>query len=349
MDSLPGCYRGVVAAVDDPDERARYRVRVPQIHADDVPVAALPWAEMATAFSAKDAGDIPHYEVDDLVWVMFEGGDRRYPVIMGGWASYVGGINDLSPDQTGDYGDGRRRWVRRDRAGNTVILSEVEEELHVVLQSGQARIEVTQVGDSVNLNAEGPVNVTGKQVKVVSENAVVQADTVSIESQDGDAKLTAVDGDVILGAEGSGQAVEVGQYVDDLSTARQTDLVRVGAERIQAGEAAPAVTRLPTLEQYIEALNVLVLGHDQCADLDVKGIDIQIGDSAVTTLLKILAQQIEMGDDSTTDLTIGGVTIKVGATGTTSIEIVGESGTIDVDVSGGTINIGASASTVNIG
>lgn len=381
---LPGCYRAYIASVSDDERRQRYRVRVPYLHDGSAPVASLPWAEIGCAFAAKDAGDIPHYEVDEGVWVMFEGGDRLFPVIMGGWIGYGSGVNDLSPDQSEDYENGRRRWMRRDRAGNTIEMSEVEEELHVLLQSGQARIIISQHGDTVGIEADGPVNVTGKQVKVVAENAVVQADSVAIEAQDGEAKMTAVNGDVIVNADDS-HAVEVGQFIDALSTPRQSKKVRAGAEEVQMGEAVPSGVRLPTQTAALEGVLKSILGHDQTAETEVHGIQvaigtlaatvaatlmaqsIEIGDETQTSLAKLMAQALQIGDETatatldllaqaiksggTTTLTndIDGVTIKVGGTGTTSIVIEGASGTVDIDVAGGVINIGPSAASINIG
>lgn len=382
--ALPGCYRAYIASVSDDERRQRYRVRVPHLHDESAPISALPWAEIGCAFAAKDAGDIPHYEVDEGVWVMFEGGDRRFPVIMGGWIGYGSGVNDLSPDQSEDYENGRRRWMRRDRAGNTIEMSEVEEELHILLQSGQARITISQHGDTVSIEAEGPVNVTGKQVKVVAENAVVQADSVAIEAQDGEAKMTAVNGDVIVNADDA-HAVEIGQFVDDLSVPRQAKKVRAGAEEIQLGEAVPTGARLPTLIAVLEGLTKSAVGHDQTANTEMRGIQIAIGTLAATVLATLKAQQIDIGDPSQTTLgkfmaqalqigdvaltntldlmaqtikmggastlltEIDGITVRMGGAGTTLIEIKGSSGILNIDVLGGVINIGQTAALVNIG
>lgn len=161
-EAVIGPQRAVIAAVDDPEERGRYRVRVHSVHDDAIPVENLPWAELL-CHGGNDWGMIPHYEVDDLVFVIFEGGDREHPVIMGGWLTAPGGVSTLPSEQTGAYSTDRRRWVWKDREGNLVEVSEKVGEKHVKLKSGEAEVIVSQEDNSFVVTVSGPatINVGG--------------------------------------------------------------------------------------------------------------------------------------------------------------------------------------------
>jgi hypothetical protein len=194
-----GLYRGIVEDVADPDERGRYRVRVIGVHDDTIPVEHLPWAELMGHFG-KDWGNIPHYEVDDKVFVEFEQGDKEYPVIRGGWLTAPEGVSDLHEDISADYVANRQRWVWRDRAGNKIILSEVDGERQIQLVSGDevitisqedgkvsvegTDIELTATG-TVTLNAEGKLtlNLNGDADIIASGN--VKVDGAKIDLGDG--------------------------------------------------------------------------------------------------------------------------------------------------------------------
>lgn len=85
-DIWPGCYRGKVEEIDDPDRLGRVRVRVWAVHRDDdnTPVYALPWAEVSEiGGGGYDYGSFNPPPVGSGVWVMFEGGHSDYPVVVG--------------------------------------------------------------------------------------------------------------------------------------------------------------------------------------------------------------------------------------------------------------------------
>lgn len=155
---LIGPQRAVIAAVNDPEERARYRVRVFAVHDDEIPVENLPWAELL-CHAGRDWGNVPHYEVDDLVFVLFEGGDREHPVILGGWLTAPKGVSQLPSEQTGAYATDRRRWVWKDRVGNLIEVSEKEGAKRVRLVSGGAELKVSQEDNSFRVSATGPVTI----------------------------------------------------------------------------------------------------------------------------------------------------------------------------------------------
>lgn len=182
-DLLIGPQRAVIAAVNDPEERARYRVRVFAVHDDAIPVENLPWAELL-CHAGNGWGNVPHYEVDDLVFVLFEGGDREHPVILGGWLTAPGGVSTLPSEQTAEYTTDRRRWVRKDRAGNLVEVSEKAGERHVRLVSGGAELKITQEDDSFTVVATGPATIVAGgavTIQATGEVNVLSTSKVTID------------------------------------------------------------------------------------------------------------------------------------------------------------------------
>jgi len=65
-----GIYRGVVADTNDPLDQNRVRMLVPQILGEAVTGWAYPILQTAI-------------EVNEPVWVLFEGGDPNFPLWMG--------------------------------------------------------------------------------------------------------------------------------------------------------------------------------------------------------------------------------------------------------------------------
>lgn len=73
-DTLPGVYRGTVAANDDPLGRGRLQVLVPEAGSEPT------WAEVARAL---DGGAGVRPETGAVVWVAFERGAASSPVVLG--------------------------------------------------------------------------------------------------------------------------------------------------------------------------------------------------------------------------------------------------------------------------
>ena len=104
---LSGIYRAFVVDNMDPLKLARVRVRVPMLHGvSDGPNylndTQVPWATPITpAGSGYDHGSCMVPDVGDLVFVMFEDGDRNYPLYLGG--CYGKGGNSKQYGTTNDY------------------------------------------------------------------------------------------------------------------------------------------------------------------------------------------------------------------------------------------------------
>lgn len=94
LDPIYGIFRAVVENVSDPEKRGRVQVRVPQLHGigtdssgsvKGLPTGSLPWAIQLSLFGAGyDHGSMYIPDVGDIVFLMFENGDRTSPVYIGG-------------------------------------------------------------------------------------------------------------------------------------------------------------------------------------------------------------------------------------------------------------------------
>jgi hypothetical protein len=302
--NMPGYYRAVIAAVNDPEERGRYRVRVPQIHDEEADVENLPWAELI-CFAGKGFGDVPNYDIGDLVCVIFEGGHFEFPAIIGAWISHSQGIPDFPPEQTEDYDTTRKRWMRMDRAGNLIEMSEVDDELRIRIKSGDAEIVVSQIDNSISIAAIGPVNISAQRAEITAGDFSVRSENAEIVATHrtgggaGDAILNVFSSQTvnIYGGDAAGidadAVVRLGQYIDGSAAARQTNLVEARSEIIQLGKKDDE--GLPTPYKKTVTINVsadalVLLESNTKVQIDAPDVEVNASNSA-----KVVCSAIELG------------------------------------------------------
>lgn len=98
-DKFPYIYRGVVKSIDDPLNIGRCRIHVPDIYGVfDYDVSLLPWSRPITGQGAK----IP--SLDEIVWVMFEDGNKQSPVYMTGVVTTKNPLDSTDIDIIYQYG-----------------------------------------------------------------------------------------------------------------------------------------------------------------------------------------------------------------------------------------------------
>jgi hypothetical protein len=76
-----GKYRGIARDVDDPDGLGRIVAEVPAVYGEQL----SPWAMPCVPFAGAAHGIALIPEVDDGVWIEFEGGDLGRPIWSGCW------------------------------------------------------------------------------------------------------------------------------------------------------------------------------------------------------------------------------------------------------------------------
>jgi hypothetical protein len=208
-----GVYRGVIRDINDPEERKRYRVQVLPVYPAEIPKDSLPWAEFCL-FGGKGFGDIPAWKVDDKVWVSFEGGDKRFPIILGGWLSEHTGTPDLPMEIGADYKKNQEKWVRMDRKGNALIMSPLPDESGVLIKSGDCELEVRQQNGTIRLSAPQRILINAPKIELDIENLVAQTTNLTAHVKE-QAVVRANDRVSIQGS----SDVFIGNYADAINGA----------------------------------------------------------------------------------------------------------------------------------
>ena len=111
-----GLHYGVVCQNKDPDKLDRIKVRLPWLDGGDQDQTH--WAQLMTPMEGNKFGWYALPDIDDVVVVMFIGGDVSQPVILGGvWSK-----PDTSPEPNEDGKNHFRGY--RSRAGHRLILDD---------------------------------------------------------------------------------------------------------------------------------------------------------------------------------------------------------------------------------
>lgn len=336
---FPGVYRGVIEDANDPEQRKRYRVRVFMLHPDGVPSENLPWAE-SSLFAGKMFGDIPAFEQGDTVFVMFEGGNRRFPVVMGGFMAASAGIPDAPAEQRGNYPETQSRWVRLDRVGNLIEMSPLPEERWIRIQSGEAVVTLRMNDGSVEVRSNSQVQVTAPQVAVDATEQVTVKTKTLIAQVDETATIRSAD---VVNIQGSTK-INIGRYEDPILgplTPQTTDEVDVRANdnvKVESGgtidvdatsnitvdtESSFALTA--QTEVTIEGVNKVTVTSDG---------DVEVNSEANVKVSA--AQNVEVTADQ-----------KVVIDAATSVEVTGQQG-VTIKASASNMVIEAEAGNVNL-
>lgn len=120
LDSLDnvqyGLHYGIVCQNKDPEKLERVKIRLPWLDGGDVD--QMHWAQLATPMEGSKFGWYTLPDIDDVVLVMFLGGDINQPVVLGGvWSS-----KDFSPEPNEDGANNFRGY--RSRSGHRLILDD---------------------------------------------------------------------------------------------------------------------------------------------------------------------------------------------------------------------------------
>lgn len=93
---FPSIYRGIVENNIDPEKLGRCKIRVPAVHGQlNYPIDILPWARPITLSPIREGRGVVNLpDIGDIVWVLFEGSSKDFPVYLGG--TYATGDVEVS-------------------------------------------------------------------------------------------------------------------------------------------------------------------------------------------------------------------------------------------------------------
>lgn len=135
-----GTYRGFVEDNEDVDEFCgRLKIRVPQIHGDEVPDY---WAPGKGQFAGNQVGSFAIPKIGEVVWVTFENGDPNYPI----WEHGYWGRGEV-PAEAKNNGNKPTNFVFKTYSGNVIEIDD---------KAGDELIRITdKTGNIHEMNKHG--------------------------------------------------------------------------------------------------------------------------------------------------------------------------------------------------
>jgi hypothetical protein len=150
-DRFFGKYRGTVRDVDDPEKMGRIKASVPAVYGEN----DSPWALPCVPFAGPSHGLVLLPEIDDGVWIEFEGGDPSHPI----WSGCYWARDEL-PDPGGDQvraliTPSGHQVVLDDDGGTLQLVHSGGAELtmtdsDITLKIGSTKVELSSSGVSIN-------------------------------------------------------------------------------------------------------------------------------------------------------------------------------------------------------
>lgn len=179
----PAVYRGKVEANNDPRNLGRCRIRVPSVHGElNYPVELIPWARPVaptTINSNRGSFNIP--DIGDIVWVMFEGSNKDYPVYLGG--TYA--LSDIPIDNS--------RVVIYVEGDNAIVYDRTNKSYSINI--GDNSIDIKD--DSIHIgNLDKYISLNKNRVSIKSKDNYLIASNESIVLQKGTNLLKVTDSDI---------------------------------------------------------------------------------------------------------------------------------------------------------
>lgn len=206
-------HYGIVCQNQDPDNKNRVKIRLPWLDSGDVDQTH--WAQLMTPMEGSKFGWYTLPDVDDVVIVMFIGGDTSQPVIVGGvWSK-----PDFSPEPNEDGKNNFRGY--RSRSGHRLIMDD----------SGKVKVTFS---DKTAKNMIGIGNFgkdgAGPNVCEIYTPPMAGSTGISISTMEGKLEITAKEK---LKVE-AGKAIKI--------NAKETIDVKAGGETSFEGTSAAKIT-----------------------------------------------------------------------------------------------------------
>jgi uncharacterized protein involved in type VI secretion and phage assembly len=184
LDNLQyGLHYGIVCQNNDPDKLGRVKVRLPWLDGGDTDQTH--WAQLLTPMEGNKFGWYTVPDIDDVVVVMFIGGDVSQPVIIGGvWSK-----PDNSPEPNEDGANNFRGY--RSRSGHRLILDDTNK-TKVVFADKTAK-NMVGIGEFDKAGA-------GLNVCAIYKPPMSGTSGISISTMEGKMELTCKDGKLSIEA-----------------------------------------------------------------------------------------------------------------------------------------------------
>ena len=148
---------GIVTDIADPDELGRVKVKFPWLsdkHSTD-------WARVVSVGGGPGRGFQFQPEVNDEVLVVFEGGDARYPYILGGlWNG-----QDAPPEKTRKTISGGKvtRRMIRSRTGHTILFDDSNEGGITIADRHANTLKLDSREDTLRIQVKGNVSIQAQK------------------------------------------------------------------------------------------------------------------------------------------------------------------------------------------
>ncbi len=136
-----GMYRGTIVSVSDPRKQMRVQVRIPEIFSG-IPDKDLPRGTYQLPLGSRPGeGAALPVQVGDLVWVRFDAGDTRQPIVTAAAAFMPGG----KPNLPHDAWAGPEKYEHKRAEGEEPVPDPVYHE-DVVYRQHDTMIQITKPG-----------------------------------------------------------------------------------------------------------------------------------------------------------------------------------------------------------
>src|SRR4029079_463363 len=195
MDALQfGLHYGIVCQNKDPDNLDRIKVRLPWL--EDGDTDQTHWAQLLTPMEGKQFGWYTLPDVDDVVVVMFVGGDISQPVIVGGVWSKPDFSAETNEDGANNFKGYRSRVGHRmvfddTKSGTKVWFADKTTKLMVGMgkfakdgagpnicavwkppMSGEFGISISSMEGKMEITAKTKLSIKGENVKINAKTTI---------------------------------------------------------------------------------------------------------------------------------------------------------------------------------
>src|SRR4029078_9252129 len=182
-----GAFPALVSDIKDPDGQGRVKITLPW-SADTGSGSYETWDRLAPLMGGKNRGSWFIPDVNDEVLVVFEGGDPRRPIVIGGmWNG-----SDSPPESMDGAGNNYKKVIRSrngvkvtldDQDGQEKLILETPGGQKVTLKDGPGSVEIVDSnGNSVKLESAGITINASAKVTVQAAQVAVSASIVQVDA-----------------------------------------------------------------------------------------------------------------------------------------------------------------------